>query len=171
MTDALQELLDRASILECLRRYTRGADRVDAELVRSAYHDDARDFRGPEGGQTVDQMVATWYEAQPLRLRTQHYATNTTVDLDGDVAHAETYWLAVAQHIGNTNGWLIGGRYLDRLERRNGEWRIAKRILTREWMADAGPTDLIGPEWSRRDRTDLSYTRPLADPVVQERIR
>lgn len=37
----LDELLDRTEILDCIHRYARGMDRLDRELVRSAYHDGA----------------------------------------------------------------------------------------------------------------------------------
>ena len=39
----LQELCDGAEILDCLQRYARGIDRLDRELLRSAYHDGAID--------------------------------------------------------------------------------------------------------------------------------
>ena len=34
MDSRLQELCDRAEILDCLQRYARGIDRLDRELVR-----------------------------------------------------------------------------------------------------------------------------------------
>ena len=43
----VQELIDRQRIYECLLRYTRGMDRLDRELVLSAYHDDAVEDHGP----------------------------------------------------------------------------------------------------------------------------
>ena len=47
----LQELCDRADIFDCMYRYARGIDRMDRELLRSTYHDDAVDdhvgFVGP----------------------------------------------------------------------------------------------------------------------------
>ena len=39
----LRALEDRNEILDCLARYARGMDRLDRELARSAYHDDAID--------------------------------------------------------------------------------------------------------------------------------
>ena len=39
----LQELCDRAEILDCMHRYARGMDRLDRTLLRSAYHDGAID--------------------------------------------------------------------------------------------------------------------------------
>ena len=39
----VQALVDRSAITDRLHRYTRGMDRHDREMVRSAYHDDAID--------------------------------------------------------------------------------------------------------------------------------
>ena len=63
---------------------------------------------------------------------------------------------------------VISGRYIDRLEKRDGEWRIAIRRSTVElvFTADASPlqSDLDkqqGYPGGTRDRRDLSYVRPL----------
>ena len=57
--------------------------------------------------------------------------TDETVlyEIDGDVAHAETYWFYGAKNRDGSN-WLAGGRYLDRLERRDGAWRIVHEHLS-----------------------------------------
>ena len=69
---------------------------------------------------------------------------------------------------------LMGGRYLDRLERRDGTWRIALRRCTIEWsmsgdasLLDSGAfAGFIKGTW---DRTDPSYARPLQidDPAAR----
>ena len=58
---------------------------------------------------------------------------------------------------------LTGGRYVDRLERRSGEWRIANRVVVAEWqgaMDGGGPDRQLTVE-PRHDRQDVSYERPL----------
>ena len=40
-------LLDREAIREAMGRYCRGIDRLDVDLIRSAYHEDAFDDHGP----------------------------------------------------------------------------------------------------------------------------
>jgi hypothetical protein len=49
------------------------------------------------------------------------------------------------------------GRYVDRYERRDGEWRIAHRRVLSESPAHGYDTSDFIP--SRRDRTDISYDR------------
>jgi hypothetical protein len=166
--DALQQVIDRQAIIDCLLRYTRGVDRVDEELIRSAFWEDAIDFHAASSAGTVEDFLAMWMPKQPGRHRAQHYVTNHTVEIDGDEAHAETYWICILKKLGEDEGDLIGGRYVDRLERRDGEWRIAKRAVVHEWRSQLDFTPMLAPtgveHWSRRDRDDLVYTRPLADP-------
>jgi hypothetical protein len=44
--EAIQNLIDRQAIRDCLTRYCRGVDRLDRELVLSTYHPDAIDDHG-----------------------------------------------------------------------------------------------------------------------------
>ena len=65
----LQELCDRADIFDCMYRYARGIDRIDRELLRSAYHDDAVDdhvgFVGP-----VDDFIDWPFAYHATQTRT-----------------------------------------------------------------------------------------------------
>jgi SnoaL-like domain len=161
---AVQELLDRQAIMDCLHRYTRGVDRVDEDLIRSAFHPDATDYHGPVTG-TVDDFLAHWLPLQPPREVSQHYIANTTIDLDGDTAHVETYFTFFQKLKGQSEMTLSGGRYADRFDRRETGWRIALRVVIPEWcmIADGTPTTarLAKISRGRKDRTDPSYTRPL----------
>ena len=171
----IQRVLDRAAIEECLLRYTRGIDRHDVELVMSAFHPDALDTHGTfEGG---PRDVAEWANEQHgLRWdRHQHYITNTTVDIDGDVAHTDTYYFIVLRRKDGSGQEFMGGRYVDRFERRAGHWRIARRVVTAEWIGDGAagrPTmrSLLGLyEEATWDRKDISYQRPLTEGSMQTR--
>ncbi|MCJ7436647.1 MAG: nuclear transport factor 2 family protein, partial [Acidimicrobiia bacterium] len=52
----LQDLAAQQEIRDVLIRYTRGIDRMDADLVRSTYHPDAHDDHGAyQGG--VDGFI------------------------------------------------------------------------------------------------------------------
>ena len=123
----LRGLLDRQAIVDCVHRYARGVDRGDEELLRSAYHDDAVERHGPYAG-GLDGLVEFLGAAHRPFPGYQRYVTNTSVELDGDDAHAESYYLCVLRR---DDGRLLlsGGRYVDRLERRGGGWRIARRVV------------------------------------------
>lgn len=162
--ERLRALLDRQEIFDCLLRYTRGLDRLDEELVRSAFHADGVDCHGPVSGSS-EQFLEWWLPLQGSREATQHFITNHTVELDGDVAHAETYYVAVVKQTASDDAELFAGRYVDRLERRDGEWKIAVRVVLPTWGAtlDASQMKKVfeRKHTGSRDRSDPSYERPL----------
>jgi len=166
----LEQLLDRQQILDCLTRFSRGMDRFDRALFLSAFHDDATIAAGPfvGGPQALYDWASSLHEAG--QQATQHNLLNHTVDIDGDEAHSETYYLFVGRNRDDSN-WVAGGRYLDRLERREGEWRIALRTNVIEWsgMVPTMPipfSDVPGIELNglpSRSIADPSYLRPLVN--------
>ena len=160
----LRNLLDRQAILDCLNRYNRGVDRCDEELLLSAYHDDATECHGTFTGPPAE-FARSIRPAQSSWAGSQHHITNHLVEIDGDVATAETYFLVLSRRGGEDTVGLVGGRYLDRLERRRGDWRIALRVVVIDLGADAparpAPNRIALP---RQDRSDPSYQRPL-EPV------
>jgi ketosteroid isomerase-like protein len=160
----VDELLDQQAIRDVLIRYTRGIDRMDPELVRSCYHPDAYDdhaaFRGDRDG-----FVEWFQEALSFFERTMHFVGNQLVEVAGDTAHAESYCIAYhrrgASRSEPASDLIIGLRYCDRLERRDGEWRIAHRVCAMDWsridpVSDAWefPSDTVR---GRRDRDDPAY--------------
>ncbi|MFF0014945.1 nuclear transport factor 2 family protein [Streptomyces sp. NPDC005374] len=161
-------LLDRSEILDCLARHARGCDRHDDELITSAYHADALDEHGFATNTGAD--YADW--VNPAHAATSqvhtHNITTHSCEIDGDTAHCESYALVVLLGIDGRTAQIVSGRYLDRLERREGRWRIALRRSTVEVMFTADASVLRSPFFTAqgylkgtRDRTDLAYQRPL----------
>jgi hypothetical protein len=162
MDPVLRELKDRQEILDCLARYCRGMDRFDADLVRSAYHPDAVDDHGPFSG-SVEGLIAHVFAADGKRyVRTQHILGNHSVELAGDTAWAETYWMFLGVRA-DAPADVGAGRYVDRFERRDGRWAIAHRVSVTDYAADTYPPEVLarvnGQSRSRRDRSDPSYLR------------
>ena len=161
----LRRLLDKNAIWECGLRYTRGLDRLDLDLFRSAYWDDAMTCHGHVNG-TVDEFLDWWLPMQEQRETGQHAVSNFTVTFDGPAAaDAETYFLASIKNIGDDTVELLAGRYVDRFEKREGEWRIRTRVLLFDWQASVDASRmaqrLASNHRGSRDRTDPSYERPV----------
>jgi ketosteroid isomerase-like protein len=178
---AIRELQDRQAIHDCLARYARAVDRLDRDLLISVYHEDATDDHGMFVGSPEE--LADW--ALPMhaaaQLSTQHRVTNVTIDLDGDVAHVESYWMYAGMNREGAPFGMCGGRYIDRFEKRGGRWAIAARVCLRDWAVRSEVVESLdqtaltaatlapdmaellrsGPQPSR-DRADPSYQRPLA---------
>ena len=159
-----KSVADRAAIRDVLERYCRGIDRLDEELITSVYWKGAIDdhglYKGPGEGFAafIVPLLRDAYRA------TMHCLNQSLIQLKGNRANAETYF--VAYHVGSKDGGefieIAGGRYVDVLEERNGEWRISDRVVVIEWarddkgLAKAGlPIDKFVPP--RRDRKDIAY--------------
>ena len=164
----VQYLMDRLAILDCVASLSRGTDRHDSDLMTDAFHDDGWDahgttvVQGPEFGGTDER------DARAGSQQTMHNITTHTCEIDGDTAHAESYVMGAILNPDGETARLLCGRYIDRLERRDGVWRIAVRHSTVE-VAMTGDASLLQTPYFRefhftkgtRDAGDLSYARPL----------
>jgi hypothetical protein len=164
----VQYLKDRLAILDCIATLSRGTDRHDVDLMTNAFHSDGWDehgttvVRGPDFG---DSMNATHAAGSQM---TMHNITTHTCEIDGDVAHAESYVMGAILNRDGVTARLLCGRYIDRLERRDGVWRIAVRRSTVE-VAMTGDASILQTPYFKdfhfprgtRDARDISYERPL----------
>lgn len=171
----LRQQKDRQEILDCLLRYTRGVDRHDRALMLSAYHPDALDQHGAapdmEAAPFVDWAIGWHGEFQ---TRHQHGIGNSSIELDGDTAHVETYYSFWGDNR-QAPPTLAFGRYIDRFEKRDGRWAIAHRVCLNEIVGEFVKTELP-EEWAQalastgpiaRDKSDISYQRPLTNGKFQ----
>ena len=167
----LTYLLDRQEILDCLTKVSRGIDRFDREMYVSAFHPDAV----IDAGLLVGSPEMAFDEGATLhehgQSSTLHNLLNHSCEIEGDMAHAETYFLFVGRNRDGSN-WSAGGRYVDRLERRHDGWKIAVRCTVLEWSGTI-PTanvplfenvpDVHLNGAPSRSRDDVSYRRPLTN--------
>ncbi len=153
----IRELLDRQKCYDVLTRYCRALDRADVELMKTVYWDDAVDDHGVYEGNAQDfaefiiREIQNWFEV------TMHAICNIHMEYYGDTMCTESYLIAYhkvrgdrdeintiqgptylsklspEQIEGTHHVFLYGGRYIDRLEKRDGEWRIAMRQVCMDW--------------------------------------
>lgn len=165
----VQHLNDRAAIQDCIARHARGHDRHDAELLTGAYHDDGVD----EHGHAINPgpQYAGWANALHAASSSSHLHNITTqlCEIDGDVANCESYVMVVLLAPDTNTTTVMNGRYIDRLEKRDGDWRIALRRSTVDAVITGDASMLSHPFFRQqgyakgtRDRTDPSYQRPIS---------
>lgn len=165
---AFRELLDRHQIQQVMIRYARGLDRLDNALARSCYWDDAIEDHGHFVG-NPDDFIA-WADTTTLMFEsTQHAILNHFCDLQGDDAYCETYFHFSGVTAQGPN-FMATGRYVDHLQKRGGEWRIANRVMIGEGTYDVPKAAHAPPPGSAytpdapcqatRDGHDVSYHRP-----------
>jgi hypothetical protein len=185
---AVQVLLDKQEISEIVLRYARGIDRLDWELVASCFHEDgvvdssffkhgAQELYAARLAGDDREHLGSWADLSA------HYVLNCLVSVDGDTAGGETYCVALHRtrkrdeeipvpiddpgRPGGSDGEerdvVIGLRYIDRFDRRDGTWKITRREFVWEWTrVDAvlgrWTIDPAGYRRGQRDRGDLSYS-------------
>jgi len=161
-------LLDRDAIHQVIQRMARGLDRVDNALVLSCYWpeaiDDHNHFVGSPSGFVAyaDRMTLSFESCQ-------HGLLTHNCDLVGDEAHCETYYVFTAE-AATPPHFMATGRYLDHLQKRDGEWRILNRVTIVDGQYDMQPSAIgagqppayaPGTKPVSRDKRDISYQRPL----------
>lgn len=160
----LQYLEDRLAIQDVVNRYARGIDRHDDELLRAVFHEDAVDRHGAWTGEREAFVQWANHEVHNAFAAHTHCMTTHSCEVDGDEAHAETYAIYALRRREDDKVLIGGARYLDRLERRDGQWRVVTRRVITDWrcIGEPPPGAFAGAEYSGTwDKTDPSYQRPL----------
>lgn len=162
---ALHELVARMQIRDVYLRYCRACDRVDGDLMRSVFHQDARIDYGVYAGKAPEFCAWIIDNIRENYTYGFHSIANDILRLDGDVAHAELYAVIHngVREAGRVVEQMLGGRYLDRYECRRGEWRIAERRFVLDWcdalphkqQVDLAVNDGLGT--GKGSREDASY--------------
>lgn len=162
----LQYMKDRMAILDCVARHARGHDRHDSAIITAAYHGDGIDEHGPYVNPAAH--YADWVNAAHeagMSVHT-HNITTHNCEIDGDVAHAESYVIVGLLSRDQKSATFASGRYVDRLEKRDGVWKIAIRRTINEMTLSGDAAwihsdDCKGYPKGLWDERDLSYRRPL----------
>lgn len=132
----LSELADREAIKECLYRYCRGVDRLDADMVRSAYWPDCTDNHLNFTG-NAEEFIGWAFPIMGSMDQTMHIIGNVLMTLRGEHADVESYFYGI-HRINLPDGAkadVIGaGRYIDRFEKRADEWRVLRRTVVTDWF-------------------------------------
>lgn len=181
MERKLQKIIDRQEIWQVLQRYARGLDRMDVELARSCYFEDAIDDHGHFVGYRDDFIDMA--NKSSLNFVEQHHGImNHSCELHGDNAYCETYYLFTGLREAPPH-LMTMGRYIDDFQRRNGEWCIANRVKIHEGAFDLQECSVeikrdhsheLGQGYpAARDRNDISYHRPPVprQPIVKRKMR
>jgi hypothetical protein len=172
LTAALAEI-DRLRSIEairtCLYAVSRGIDRIDENLLRGAFHPRAQIHYGRLYDGEVEGWIPSALTHQRGQSQRQHLIGNIYIKLSDDEAVAESY--EIDRHLTPMNGevrdLVLAARTVDRLARREGEWRIVERTKIMDWgraLAADGAIYANSPlPTGRDDRSDPSY--PVIDAL------
>jgi hypothetical protein len=166
LRQAVREMRDRQAIHDCLVREARGRDRFDAAMTASCYWEDGADEHGPavtpgpEYGERANAGHRAGFSANC------HNLANFSCEIEGDVANCETYVIGGLLSLDQKTCKVAFGRYIDRLERRHGEWKIKLRRSIVDMVAEGDASWLKTPAVAGflkgvRSKADPSYQRPI----------
>jgi len=145
----LQEMLDEFALRKLVHTYCRAVDRGDFATLRELYHDDAVDAHGDISTGSVDEFLATLEASRPHIRSMQHNITTVNFVIDGMRAEGEIYTIATHTFGAGDHDVdvIIGGRYLDRYEKRDDVWKIVERTIVTDWaqVNDPSSVDLSHP--------------------------
>jgi len=175
-----ERVIDRLQIQDVLYRWSRAIDRLDYDAIRTVFHPDAIDNHGAYNG-GVDGLIAWIQERHKTIPFSMHSISNILIEFSApDTAIVESYSFVVQRYpagAGDSLGALTGaievkagaavdvmayGRYVDRFERRNGEWRILRRTVVIDSMMlhEVSAKDpKLQAQWTggRRDKDDCIF--------------
>lgn len=120
-----------------MARYAGAIDAKDYAAIGTCFTEDAlasySSFSEPLEGR--EAILAHMRKALEPLATTQHIFGNFIVDVDGDEARASC--AIIAQHLGSgdasENYYLSGGQYSLRLQKPDGEWKIAWASAREVW--------------------------------------
>jgi len=175
-----ERIADRMQIQDCMYRWCRAVDRLDYEGMRASFHPDAVDRHGAFDGD-INGLVE-WIRARHAAIPfSMHAVSNMLIEFAGpDRALVETYVRTTQRYPAEARAaldQLAGGRagsgdgamdlltcsrYVDRFERRDGEWKIALRTLVADWkqfveVPQGQPKPPASQEVGRRNDDDFIY--------------
>jgi hypothetical protein len=155
----IDHIKDRMAIYDCIASHARGHDRHDDALITGAYHVDGIDEHGPYVNPAAG--YADWVNAAHAAGMSVHTHNITThsCEIDG-------YVIVCILAKDEQSATFASGRYADRLEKRDGRWRIALRRTINEVTLSGDASwihsdDCKGYPRGMWSKDDISYRRPL----------
>ncbi len=164
------EVADRLAIMEVLAMHSRGVDRADAAVLKTAYWPDATVAYGSFNGDAQEfcEMLPGAIKAW---ARTQHSIGNILIEFRGDLALVETY--VTAHHYravqdGPDTEMTYLGRYLDTMHKRGDVWKISHRQVVMDWNQNTEATAVLeGPPFDGLARGERHPDDPLDRLLAQ----
>lgn len=132
----LQRLADTQAIRDLVLRYCRAIDRRDLDQLEQLYHNDAIDDHGAFSAGPVQKFLDLLPTILDGMINVSHQILNHYIEIDGDYAEGEVY--TIAYHLtrdenGKEIEVIVGGRYLDLYEKRDGVWKFKYRKIVSDW--------------------------------------
>jgi hypothetical protein len=140
----LHEMLDEFQLRRLVHGYCRAVDRGDIAALRQLYHDDAEDDHGAFSTGGADDFLSQLEAARPHIRSMQHNITTVNFAISGNTAEGEIYTIATHTFDARDRDVdvMVGGRYLDKYEKRSDTWKFIERKIVTDWAHINDPSSL-----------------------------
>ncbi|WP_370935070.1 nuclear transport factor 2 family protein [Amycolatopsis sp. cg13] len=151
---------DRQAITDLMTGWIH-RDREHWDALANLFHDDATLtilwFSGP-----AKDFVDGSRRMSGGALRSKHFIGSPVIEAVGDRAFVETNAMLVSDHLEWGLGVTVHNRFLDRVERRDGVWRITRRDSVYDmggftYPYGSRPADDLDPRRHPREYAALAY--------------
>lgn len=164
LQQAFARIEARQALHELNVRYAMGVDRRDRAALAALWWPEAViDFGLFKG--CGEEFAALVSAPNPAVEISDHFISNELFEIDGAFATGRSYVIGVSSLVGEGGRYeqMVGGRYLDKYEQREGIWKFRHRLFVVDWMvsqpSNAVWTDGIGAlaARGRPDGNDVSH--------------
>jgi ketosteroid isomerase-like protein len=164
---ALQEMIDEFALRKLVHAYCRAVDRGDIEALRDLYHPDAVDAHGAFSTGSIDGFLEQLAASRPYIRTMQHNITTVNFTIAGHAAEGEIYTIAFHTLAGKERDidLVVGGRYLDKYEKRDDAWKLIERTIVTDWARVTDPSTMDMSHPITKDT--LKGTLDENDPAYQ----
>ena len=140
----LQEMFDEFELRKLVHGYCRAVDRGDIATLKGYYHHDARDDHGAFSTGSADDFLSQLEAARPFLRSMQHNVTTANFAIDGNCAEGEVYSIATHTFAAGDRDVdvIVGGRYLDKYEKRADTWKFVERMIVTDWAHVNDPSSV-----------------------------
>jgi len=168
----------RLAIQDVEFRWCRAVDRLDYASMADIFHPDAYDDHGPYRGD-VPGMIEWLRNRHRFISFSMHQVSNMLIEFaDEDNALVELYLTVTQRYAPGAAGSLSQlvdtpfredrnvdlvsrSRYVDRMQRRDGEWKVLRRTLVQDWKQitelESAPANSPGALLGQRDLDDFIF--------------
>jgi uncharacterized protein (TIGR02246 family) len=131
------QLAARAEIHQLIATYAHAIDERDFDRVAACFTDDAAATYAGVEVPAGREAIRAWLEANSSFVASTHLLATPLIELDGERARTVTSAVAflVREREDELHLHTRGLRYTDALERRDGAWKIVRRLHEALWEA------------------------------------
>lgn len=129
---------EKDAIREVMARYCHALDAGLFDEVASLFAEDGEwttDYGSAVGRPAIEALLTRNVPRKGEGPQRKHFITNIIIKIDGDTAQSRSDYLIIRE---SENGLIpvMSGTYMDKFEKRDGQWRFRRKELIHDIAGD-----------------------------------